>query len=371
VNHARKKPPVVRLPPKSTIEIVLAHGAQAAMILVGLVALVFALQAGKYILAPVFLAVVVGLMFGPIASAMEKRGVPPSLSAGIVVLVFLAIVSGLVLALAAPLSTWAARLPQIWNELQLHASHLREPLEAVRGLRDEIRSVTGEAGMTVSVEDGSPVESMAMLAPAIIAQVLIFFASLYFFVATRHETRVAVLRLCLTRRLRWRVAHIFRDVETLVSRYLLSITIINVGLGIAVALALYLVGVPSAALWGALAGLLNFVIYIGPAVMALILFGVGLATFDTLAGSLMPPLVYLAVNAIEAQFVTPLAIGRAMMLNPFVVFLALAFWIWLWGPLGGFVAIPALLIIYATINNIVPGSDWALDEPRGLAARIR
>src|SRR4029079_2655225 len=93
----------------------------------------------------------------------------------------------------------------------------RAPLDSIPAARDELRKIVGGGGVTVSVADGSPLESFAMLAPAVIAQILIFLASLYFFVATRHRTRVAILRLCLTRRLRWRTAHFFRDVEALVS----------------------------------------------------------------------------------------------------------------------------------------------------------
>ena len=125
-----------------------------------------------------------------------------------------------------------------------------------------------------------------------IAQILIFLASLYFFVATRHETRAAILKLCFTRRLRWRVAHIFRDVETLVSRYLLSITLINVSEGIAVGVGFIAVGVPSAMLWGALAVVANFVVFLGPLSMTVLLFGVGLTEFDTLARRPIPPLIY-------------------------------------------------------------------------------
>ena len=171
-----------------------------------------------------------------------------------------------------------------------------------------------------------------------------------------------MLKLCLDRRLRWRVAHIFRDTEDMVSRYLLSITLINIGEGLAVAGGMYLVGMPSPALWGALAAILNFVVFIGPTAMVAVLFLVGLAEFDTLGGSMLPVFVYLTINLVEAQVVTPIVVGRAMTLNPFVVVLALIFWIWLWGPLGGFIAIPAVLVVYAILRNIVPGINWEIDE---------
>jgi predicted PurR-regulated permease PerM len=358
MQRIQPRPPVVRLPPKSNFELLLSRGSQTAMIGLGVLGLIFALEAGQFLLAPVALAIIIGLMLGPVASRLERRGLVPVLSALVVVILFVLLVGALALALVTPLGYWAERLPQIWAQLQEQLVRLQQPLELLKNVRDEIRKVTGEGTMTVSVEDGSPVVSAATMAPAIGAQVLIFLASLYFFVATREQTRIAVLRLCTSRKLRWRVAHIFRDVEALVSRYLLSISAINLGLGVAVTIALWLIGVPQPALWGALAGLLNFVIYIGPAVMAALLFGVGLASFDSLAGSLMPPLVYLALNLIEGQFVTPTVIGRAMTLNPFVVFLALAFWLWIWGPVGGFIAIPALLIAFAVARNILPGMVW-------------
>ena len=353
-----KKPPIVRLPPKTGVELLLLHSAQVATIVAGLVAFVFALHAGSVVLVPLALSVVIGLMLVPIAVFLERRGVPPGLSALLVVVVFLLLLALVVIAVAAPLSFWLERGPEIWRQLRLRILELREPFEALKGFRERLRELTGETGLAVAVEDGSAVESIAVTAPTLIGQVLLFLAGLYFFVATRHQTRAAVLGLCVSRRLRWRVAHVFRDVERMVSTYLLSITAINVGLGAAVAVAMWLIGVESPALWGVLAGLLNYVIYVGPAVMAVILFAVGLATFDGFAASLAPPLVFLFLNLIEAQFVTPAVIGRTLTMNPFIVLIALAFWLWIWGPLGGFIAVPALLVLYAIAGNIVPGIDW-------------
>ncbi len=361
-NSFAKKAPVVRLPPKSSAELFLQRGAQASTVLMGVVAAIFALHAGQYILAPASMGIVIGLMLGPLATRLEQRGLAPGLSASLVVVVFIVGIGLFAAAVAAPLSFWLGRLPQLWSDLQLQLSELKAPFEALNTVRDQLRDLTGSAGLTVSVDEGTGVESVALLAPALLAQILIFFACLYFFVATRNSTRAAILRLCLDRRLRWRVAHIFRDVERMVSRYLLSITLINIAEGAAVSVALHLAGVPSAILWGALAALANFVGCIGPAILVAILFMVGLAEFDSLTGSLVPVLIYLGINMLEAQFATPFVIGRAMTLNPFVVVLALIFWIWLWGPLGGFIAIPAVLVAYSVIRNIVPGINWGVDD---------
>lgn len=357
-----RKAPIVRLPPKSTLEILLSKSAQVATVFVGFVSFIWALHAGEYILAPILLGMVIGLMLSPLAARLERASLPPGLSAAVVALLFVLAVLLFAAALAGPLAFWAGRVPQIWADLQVQLSEFKAPLEALKGMRDQLRELTGGGGVTVSVDEGMGVGSMAAFAPAFIGQVLIFFASLYFFVATRHATRLAILKLCINRRLRWQVAHIFRDVERMVSRYLLSITVINIAEGMAVGVGLYFLGIQSPFLWGGLAILTNFVVFIGPAVMVCVLFMIGLTEYDTLGGSLLPVAVYLGINAIEAQFITPAVIGRQMTLNPFIILLALVFWIWLWGPLGGFVAIPALLIVYAIVRNIVPGVSWATAE---------
>ena len=143
------------------------------------------------------------------------------------------------LALATPLTFWLARLPQLWADLQLQLSELRGPLEALRSMRDQLRDAHRRRRPHRLGRRGHGRRKRRALAPAVLGQILIFFACLYFFVATRHQTRTAILKLCLNRRLRWRVAHIFRDVERMVSRYLLSITVINMLEGFAVGVGLF------------------------------------------------------------------------------------------------------------------------------------
>jgi predicted PurR-regulated permease PerM len=352
-----KKPPVVRLPPKSNVEIILSRCSQVSMIACGVMVGIVALYFGRFLLAPVTLAIVIGLMLGPVAARLENAGLPSWASAALVFLLFIFIWLALMVALVGPLSFWWGELPRIWEQLREQAAELRAPMESLRGLQEQLTDLTGGSGVTVSVEDGSAFQSLATLAPAVLAQMLLFMASLYFFVATRHQIRTAVLKMCIGRRLRWRIAHIFREVEASVSRYLLSIAAINLGLAVAVTAVLWLYGVPSPALLGALAGLLNFIMYVGPAIMTAILFAVGLASYDTITASLLVPIIYLSVNMIEANVVTPMVIGRTMTLNPFLVLLAVGFWIWVWGPIGGFVAIPVLLIIFSIGRNILPADD--------------
>jgi predicted PurR-regulated permease PerM len=349
---------------ESQFERLMANVARIALIFVGFLALLFALHVGQVFLAPVTLAIVIGLMFGPVADRVERFGVPPALSAGVVVLTFIGVIAAGVMLFAAPLSEWVARGPQIWNKLQAQLDNLQGPLQAVSAFEEQISSIFGSNNaMAVTVEDGGQMISVAMLAPAILAQVLIFLASLYFFVATRDHIRISVLSLCVSRRMRWRTAHVFRDVEARVSRFLLSITFINACVGCAVALAMWAIGMPSPILWGAMAAVLNYIPYVGQAVMVLVLLAVGLGTQTGLENILLPVGCYVAINFIEGQIVTPHFIGRTMTLNPFIIFLSITFWLWTWGPIGGLVAVPTLLIATSVLAHMLPSKPMVPSKP--------
>lgn len=345
----------VRLRHQSNFESVIAIGSRISQIILATIAVVIALDYGEVILAPIFLGICIGLMFSPLAGRIERYGVPTWLSALAIVLAFLLLIMLISMGLSVPLAAWIDRAPAIWESLRLQVADWKSLIESFQGVQKQFSDVMGQAAaLTVKVDDTSAVQSMVSLGPMIVAELLIFLASVYFFVATRDRFRIAVLSMCITRRMRWRFAHFFRDVEVLISRYLATITVINVGLGVVVTIALWAVGLPSPLLWGVLAVLLNFVIYIGPALMTLILLSVSLSLYHTAFDILLAPGIYLALHAIESNFITHQVLGATMTMNPFAVFLALAFWIWLWGPIGGFIAVPSLLILYALARNIIP-----------------
>jgi len=331
------------------------YGTRVATILVGLMALLVALSIAQAFVAPIVLAIVIGLMFGPVADRIEKRGVPPGASAAAVLLLFVMLTLAAIVGFALPLSSWMERLPELYQRVRAEVSQWQGMVASIEDMQGALSNLTGnEQNMVVEVEEGSAVQSVAFLAPGIVAQIVLFLAAMYFFLATRHGIRALVLSLCYNRRLRWRVAHIFRDVETAVSRYLISITTINVCVALVVSLALFAVGVPSPLLWGVLAGLLNYMAFIGPAVMVAVLVGVGLMENQQIGAILLPAMIYIAINFFESQFITPTIVGRVMTLNPFVVFLTVTFWIWFWGGIGGFLAVPMLIVFASIFRQIWP-----------------
>jgi predicted PurR-regulated permease PerM len=115
-----------------------------------------------------------------------------------------------------------------------------------------------------------------------------------------------------------------------------------------------LIGMPTPILWGALAAILNFVPFVGQAIMVVVLFAVGLGTLNGLGGALLPVGLYLALNFVEGNFVTPHLLGRTMTINPFLIFFAITYWLWAWGPVGGFIAVPSVLVLASVVTHILP-----------------
>ncbi|PLW77702.1 AI-2E family transporter [Cohaesibacter celericrescens] len=324
-----------------------------ALLFIALILMFVVLHIAQTILAPLTLAIIVGLVFGPLADRVEAIGIPAWISALLTVSLFIAIIAIAIAGFAMPLSEWMDRLPVIWSRLQAELVNWKGPIAAITSLQEQFNEIAGRssADVTVSVSETSTVTQVAYLAPSLMAQIILFLAGLFFFTATRHQIKESVLAKLTTTSQRKKLVNMFDTIEMQVSTYLLHISGINLLLAAVVTGAMWMIGVPSPILWGLLAGVLNFVIYIGPAMMTLILLAVGLAVSSQLGSIVTPAAVYLLINFIEAQFLTPMLLGKITTINPFAIFLSLIFWIWLWGPVGGFVAVPILMIGYALVKN--------------------
>ena len=155
------------------------------------------------------------------------------------------------------------------------------------------------------------------------------------------------------------------DIERELSRYLGTIALINAGLGICVGLALWAIGIPNPILWGVLAGVLNFIPYIGSLIGVALVGTIALGTMPTLSHAALAPLAYFALTTIEGQFVTPVLVGRRLALNPVTLFLGIAFWGWLWGVIGMLFAVPlmvAVKIFCSHIDGLATISDFLSTE---------
>ncbi len=174
------------------------------------------------------------------------------------------------------------------------------------------------------------------------------------------EFRKQLATMFTSREARLRFIRITNDIEHNLAAYLAVLTGINFTMGAIVAIGAWLFGFANPVLFGVIAMVLNYIPYLGPAAMTFILFAVGLVTFPSLGYALLPPACFIALSTLEGHIVTPTVLGRRLTLSPFAVFLSLAFWAWLWGPMGAFLAVPLSIIGLVTFHHLFPSDEAKL-----------
>jgi predicted PurR-regulated permease PerM len=293
----------------------------------------------------------------PIVRFLSRRRVPAAASAiGLVVVLAAAFLYGLY-AVAEPIADWINRAPQLGGEIQDKLASLRAPVEAVMEAEKEVMEATSsEAPPTVqkvSVEGPGIFASAAGGFLTVVTTFVVTTVLLGFLLASGDFFYAKLVDSFETLTDKKRALRVAYDVERVISRYLFTITLINVGLGLAVGTGMYFLGMPSPHIWGGIAALANFVPFIGAILGMAAAAAVALVVFDTLGQAALVPLFYLACTAIEGQFVTPLIVGRRLELNVVAVFISVAFWAWMWGIVGAVIAVP-LLVIFKTFCDHLP-----------------
>jgi predicted PurR-regulated permease PerM len=320
------------------------------------------LYVGHAILLPILAAAIVALTFAPLIKAAKRAGISPWISGMLILLVGIGLLSLLVTALAGPVSEWMGRAPDIGNSLKDKLSVLDAPLASLRELQTSLLGNSSQ--INVNVADLAPnvvLPVVAFLTPAA-GELLLFFATLYFFLVGQIELRNQAVGMFAKHDTKLRFMKIMRDIERNLAGYLTVVTIVNTVLAAIVALGAWLIGFPNPVIFGLLAGLLNYVPYVGPCVMVVILFGVGLVTFPSVGHAFIAPAALIALTTTEGHFITPTIVGRRLTLNPLLVFLALAFWTWIWGPFGAFLAVPLSIVALVIVHHLFPADEVKFPE---------
>ncbi|MGB6542698.1 MAG: AI-2E family transporter [Xanthobacteraceae bacterium] len=318
------------------------------------------LYVGRVLVLPLMTAAIVALTLAPLVRAGKRRGISPWITALLLVVVCVGAVAIAATAMAGPVSEWIGRAPEIGTTIKQRLSALDRPLAALRQLQDALFG--GDSGVSVNTPTANFVLPVVAFFTPAVGELLLFFAILLFFLGDQFELRAGIVSLFGSRDAKLRFLKIMNDIEKNLAGYLTVVTMINAALGIIVALGAWLLGLPNPAIFGLLAALLNYVPYVGPAVTVVILFGVGLVTFPSLGQALLAPAGLVALTTIEGHFITPTIIGRRLTLNPLMVLLALAFWTWIWGPFGAFLATPLCIIGLVVFNHLFPTDDGKLPD---------
>jgi len=345
--------------PVSSVDVFWASAGQAATI--GIFLLLFGgfLYLGREILVPILIAAVVALTLAPLVKAGERRGISPWLTSVFIVVLGLGALALAATALAGPVSEWIGRAPEIGASIKQKLAVLDQPLSSLRELETALFGSAATATPEAPPNVVLPV--VAFLTPAA-GQLLLFFGTLLFFLAGQIALRRRLVFMFSDQEARLRFLRIMNDIERNLAGYLAGVTLINAVLGTIVAVGTWLVGLPNPAIFGLLAALLNYVPYVGPAIMVVVMFGVGLVTFPLLGQAFLAPAGLVALCTLEGHFITPTIVGRRMTLNPLLVVLALAFWTWMWGPIGAFLAVPLSIIGLVVSSHVFPSEQLKLPD---------
>jgi predicted PurR-regulated permease PerM len=326
-----------------------------------ILALFYTVYFTSALLIPVILAILAYLLLSPIVRWLKRHlRLPMGLVAALVVLALLTSVFAGFYSLSNPAARWLRDLPVAAAELEWKLYSLRQSVgelrEAVGKLQDFAQGAAGETGddqpTAVTIEGPNLTQMFLGGTLSVGAGLVIATALLFFLLASDDNLLRQAVTILPQLRDKKRLVEIVRDVEDDVSYYLLTITVINIGLGVAIGAAMWLLGMPNPYLWGAMAAVLNFIPLIGALLGVGIVGLVALLTFSTTAAMLLPPIIYLLLTSLEGQLVTPAVVARRLSLNPVVVFLALISWTWLWGIAGALLAVPLLATFKICCDHI-------------------
>ncbi len=325
-----------------------------------LLACFYTLYFARDFFLPVILAVVFNFLFAPIVRTLKRFRVPEALSSALVIIAALALFGFLAYELSGPLAEWLEKAPETGAQLQKKVQPLRKYFEKASALSEQVerlastRAGNERAPQRVELQKASLLNILFSGTSKLVFTLLVVIVILYFLLASGDLFLAKLVHVLPTLSDKKKAVQIAREIEGNISQYLLTITLINAGIGVLGGFLFWALGMPNPALWGAMAGLLNFIPTVGSLSTAVILTLVATTTFPSLTHALLVPTAFLTVTILVGTFVSPLIMGRRLTLNPVVIFLGLSFWGWLWGIPGALLAVPMLAMFKIFCDHIEP-----------------
>jgi predicted PurR-regulated permease PerM len=343
------------------------HADARHVALVGLfvLAVFYTLHLAQAFVLPIVLAVLLDFMLSPVVRALKKRRIPEPVGAGLIILGLLGALGAGGWYLAEPAADWIRRVPESTAAVQRKLQTMRGSVEQVTKAAEQVEKATevaaSEGVRQVEIKGPSLSNQLFGGTASLLSGATVVLFLTYFLLAVGDlflQKLVAVLPQFKDKKTAVSIA---RETEAQISVYLFTSTLINVGVGVVTAIAMWLVGMPNAALWGVVAAVLNFVPYVGALVNMVVLALAAFVTFDSVSRALLVPAVFFGINLIEGNLVTPMILGRRMRLNTVALFIGFVFWWYIWGVAGAILAVPmlaALKIICDHIESLAPIGEF-------------
>ena len=328
-------------------------------------AVIYTLHYARELLIPITLAVVFALLLNPLVELAVRWRMPRALASLLAVLALVGFAGGAGYALSRPAAQWIERLPEIRSKLRAHLTDVQDDIQDVgeatreiEALADEISEASGqkqnaEASVTV-VAEPSQQGGLWAAAGRFVSTAMLSLMLLFFLLAAGEQLFRRIIERQPRLRDKQAVVELLNHAQQQMSRYLVTITAVNLLVGFCTAIGLWLLNIPNPALWGTVAAMLRYVPYLGVSVTVVLLLAVSAVTHETLAWTLAAPLGYLLFTSIVGQLIDPLIHGRRFTLNPIIVFVWIFFWGWLWGAAGVLLAVPLLTLLKVICEQHAP-----------------
>jgi len=314
----------------------------------------YTLYLTRAVLLPIIIAALLSFLLAPIKRALQRLRIPGMIAAGIVVSIMMGLIGFGAASLAEPAANWLDNLPKIIHKIESKLYPIRQTVQEVNKAAEQVEKIATPGNQPKTVAVGGPGLRALLLSStqAFIVVIVMIAFLVFFFLATGDLLLRKLVKVLPRLRDKIKAVQISQRIQQDVSRYLVTVTLINSGLGVATGLAMYVLHMPNAILWGVMVATFNFVPYIGATISLIVLTAVSLLTFDGLDQAVIVPVTFLAIATIEGQLVTPIVLGRQLALNSLVVFLTIIWWGWFWGIPGALIAVPLLVIIKIICDHV-------------------
>jgi len=316
-------------------------------------ALPFVLSIGAVVFLPLVSAIILTILLSPLADWLASWGVPNFLASLLSLVAFLLVLSLALTAVLSPAISLYDQLPAMIERVGQHFSQLRGGFDWLTRLNDQVVAIVGsEEGREVVLASPSFLQELAFATPTVLLEVLLTFMLAFFMIEARIRLRHRLLLQRAAVDSSLKAARVLREVQDRVAAYILTVGVINLGVGVIVGTGAWLMGMEAPVMWGGLAALLNFLPYIGPLLMTALVALFGLGTAETPLLGLVPAAAYLGLHTVEANVVTPSVLGARFTMNPVLILLALSYFSWIWGVTGALLSVPLLLALTALVDHL-------------------
>lgn len=309
------------------------------------------LRLGRELLIPLLLAVLLALILSGVVERLRRVGIPRALSALLLLLVLGAVTVGMVDALSTQAQHWIESAPRVLSTIEHRIRPAQLVVRQVDAITRRARALAATdakvpvapAGATPAVTAVEVISGTGTLA----AEIAVGMALALLMLAAGPATIAGMIAALVSE---WHAASLVRVIDAVraeVSRYYGTLALINIGFGLVVGVMMGRLGVPNPVLWGVMAGVLNFVPYLGCAVTLTLLTLVSLVSFDALGHTALVAASFLVAAGFEGHIIEPLFFARRFKLSPIVILIALWVGGWMWGIAGVVFTMPTLVAINA------------------------